>query len=216
MILDGRNRLRACEAAGIKPRFEPLAAGLDAADYVLDKNVQRRHLDTRQRAFAAAKIATLRQGHSRTGNFAGLPTQAEAAKKLNVGERRVRSARVVVDRGVSELQEAVRDGKVSIAAANEVALLPEEQQRDAVANKKVASVARVAKHKRLDAQKKKRKRAARPAPPRYPAYDGATEEQYDVAMLQQAWEAACLAAGASFSPSLVTTTARGLGPRQSP
>jgi hypothetical protein len=129
MILDGRNRLRACEAAGIKPRFEPLAAGLDAADYVLDKNVQRRHLDTRQRAFAAAKIATLRQGHSRTGNFAGLPTQAEAAKKLNVGERSVRSARVVVDRGVSELQEAVRDGKVSIAAANEVALLPEEQRR---------------------------------------------------------------------------------------
>lgn len=42
-ILDGRNRYRACLAAGIEPIFTPFK-GNDPATYVISANVRRRHL----------------------------------------------------------------------------------------------------------------------------------------------------------------------------
>lgn len=53
LLIDGRNRLRACEMAGVDPRCEPLS-GNDAVDYILAVNVARRHLTTGQRAMAMA------------------------------------------------------------------------------------------------------------------------------------------------------------------
>jgi ParB-like chromosome segregation protein Spo0J len=56
MILDGRNRARACKTLGIEPLYTPFK-GDDPLVFVLDKNLHRRHLDDRQRASVAAKIA---------------------------------------------------------------------------------------------------------------------------------------------------------------
>jgi len=42
-VLDGRNRYRACLAAGIRPRFEHLPA-VDPLKYVISANIRRRHL----------------------------------------------------------------------------------------------------------------------------------------------------------------------------
>ena len=66
-ILDGRNRERACEAAGIKPYYEKAHAKTDdeALDLVLSLNEHRRHLTMEQRAFAAEKLATLQHGSNR-------------------------------------------------------------------------------------------------------------------------------------------------------
>ena len=42
-ILDGRCRFRACQMAGIKPRFETFR-GKDPIGFVIDQNLMRRHL----------------------------------------------------------------------------------------------------------------------------------------------------------------------------
>jgi hypothetical protein len=63
MVLDGRNRLLACEEAGVEPRFEvfddseqtPLA-------FVLAKNLYRRHLTEGQRAIKAEEMVTSKHG----------------------------------------------------------------------------------------------------------------------------------------------------------
>lgn len=57
-ILDGRNRYAACNKLGISPKvrnFDPNADG-DALQYVLDKNMFRRHLTPSQLAIIAAEM----------------------------------------------------------------------------------------------------------------------------------------------------------------
>jgi ParB-like chromosome segregation protein Spo0J len=55
-ILDGRNRYRACIAAGVEPFFV-WYGGDDPAGFVWSKNEVRRHLSASQRAIAVAKLA---------------------------------------------------------------------------------------------------------------------------------------------------------------
>src|SRR5262245_48048938 len=61
-ILDGRNRLRACLAASVEPKFTTFRGPGTALQFVISTNLHRRHLTTSQRALIAAKIATLKQG----------------------------------------------------------------------------------------------------------------------------------------------------------
>jgi ParB-like chromosome segregation protein Spo0J len=61
-IIDGRNRARACERAGVRPVYRPLLSVDNPLQFVLDKNLQRRHLNESQRALIATKIANMRQG----------------------------------------------------------------------------------------------------------------------------------------------------------
>jgi N6-adenosine-specific RNA methylase IME4 len=134
VLLDGRNRWRAAEAAGITitgkdvRQFDPEKDG-DPLAWVISKNLQRRHLDESQRAMAAAKIATLRDGQRQVGKFAHVATQAEAATLLNVSERSVKSAAVVRDRGTPELQHAVEAGQIAVHLAARATKLTKPQQR---------------------------------------------------------------------------------------
>jgi hypothetical protein len=128
-VLDGRNRYLAARAAGL--RFEDIPVteftGDDPAAYVVSRNLHRRHLDPSQRAMAAARIETAKQG--RPGKDANLQvSRAEAAALLNVSERTVASAAVVLDHGVPELAAAVDRGAVVVSLAAEIARLPEPEQ----------------------------------------------------------------------------------------
>jgi hypothetical protein len=60
VLIDGRNRLKACELMAIKPRFETLN-GTDAVAFILAQNVARRHLTKGQQAMAVAKACSLNE-----------------------------------------------------------------------------------------------------------------------------------------------------------
>jgi hypothetical protein len=65
MILDGRNRYRACRLKGLPVRYEQFPGTNDEAlDYVISKNVYRRHLSSSQRALAMASYEEYRHGAS--------------------------------------------------------------------------------------------------------------------------------------------------------
>jgi ParB-like chromosome segregation protein Spo0J len=55
MILDGRNRYRACLEGGIEPTFRPYT-GDDPAAYVISANIHRRHLTTEQKRDLIARL----------------------------------------------------------------------------------------------------------------------------------------------------------------
>ena len=54
-IIDGRNRYKACLLAGVEPLFMEVMPP-DPLKYVLSLNLQRRHLDSGQRAFVALNV----------------------------------------------------------------------------------------------------------------------------------------------------------------
>jgi hypothetical protein len=60
-VIDGRNRLKACKLAGVKPDFTTFAASglrpdFDPFDYVLSANLKRRHLTPAQRREVIAAV----------------------------------------------------------------------------------------------------------------------------------------------------------------
>jgi hypothetical protein len=54
VLHDGRNRWRACQAAGVAIRTRPFAGG-DPLAFVLSSNLHRRHLNESRRAMVASK-----------------------------------------------------------------------------------------------------------------------------------------------------------------
>ncbi|HQU46522.1 MAG TPA: hypothetical protein PK867_27190, partial [Pirellulales bacterium] len=55
LVLDGRNRLRACETTGVEPRFVEWDGVGSPLAFVLSRNLHRRHLNEGQRAVIAAR-----------------------------------------------------------------------------------------------------------------------------------------------------------------
>jgi hypothetical protein len=72
VLIDGRNRLRACEIAGREPQFERLN-GHDAAAFIVSANLERRNLTKGQQAMALAMIypEPKRGVHSELRNLTG-------------------------------------------------------------------------------------------------------------------------------------------------
>jgi len=131
-VLDGRNRLGACLKAGVEPTFRTFRGPGKAIQYVISANLRRRHLNTSQRAMAAAQLADLRQGARTDLASNDAISQPEAAARLNVSRKSVQRAAQVHERGTKELVQAVRDGDLTVGAASEAVALPPEAQREVV------------------------------------------------------------------------------------
>jgi len=151
-ILDGRNRYNGCIEAGVEPRYEQSDAKNDAEalELVFSLNQHRRHLSFEQRAFAAARYATIKHGgdrfYSKLSRDNLLPNDdpalghggrsiREAAKKFDVAPVSVSRARNVIEHGGLELEKKVKTKKIGLqAAANEVR--PKRRAKTAVSQKR--------------------------------------------------------------------------------
>lgn len=156
-LLDGRNRIRACDLIGFDPPSVEYE-GSDPVGFVISANLRRRHMDDGQRAMVAARLANLKSGQRAdqaaqicagvdSGSEALPPvvTQTQAADLLGVSRRSVQHARVVIEHGAPELVAAVEQGEASVSAAATVASLPAAEQVAAVAVGEVAAVAQRAR-----------------------------------------------------------------------
>lgn len=115
LLLDGRNRYRACLEAGVEPETVVFAG--DPLAFVVSKNIVRRHLNESQRAMFAAKLAQWKLGdnqYTKQGAQICAPTQPDAAAMLNVSRRSVQSAAAVRREAPPELVEAVERGEATL------------------------------------------------------------------------------------------------------
>lgn len=137
MVLDGRNRYLAGREAGVAiptVNFE----GDDPLAFVLSLNLTRRHLTESQRAMVAAKLARLPQGARTDLAPIEAMSQPEAAERMQVSRTSLQRAVQVQERGAASLVASVETGAVTVAAAAEVAKLPEPLQVEIVEQGPVA------------------------------------------------------------------------------
>lgn len=167
-ILDGRNRLLACERAGVDPRFEQWD-GIDPVAWIVSVNLHRRHLTESQRAMVAARLRLGLPGRGRgrpvadaenspnSDEFAG-DRAGRAADLLNVSRASVASAATVLAQGTPSLVDAVDRGAVRVSTAADIATLPPTEQEEIVARGEVEILR---KAKEIRARKNDRRREER-------------------------------------------------------
>lgn len=152
MLVDGRNRLKACEELGIEPDESELMDETDPVAWVISHNLHRRHLSESQRSMVAAKLANLGIGRppSETGPIGPVSTE-QASTMLNVGNTSTKRAKKVIASGADEVQQAVLQGDISVSAASElVKQVPDKAEQVAILEQGENAVKkRVAKEKRV-------------------------------------------------------------------
>ncbi len=139
-ILDGRNRYKACIAAGVAPKFRTYQ-GDDPLGEISALNDIRRHDSDNERAMVGARMANLKIGanqHQKEGPTGVGPSQpavsVERAVVLSGSTRgMVERAKSVVSKGSAELMEAVDKGVISVSMGSDLSKLPVERQAAVVA-----------------------------------------------------------------------------------
>ena len=169
-ILDGRNRWLACQQLGIAHRevkFDQLKLGTDnPAAFVWSHNAMRRHLTPGQMAFAFEELANLGWGQKASGNGQFSDENApktldEVAEETGVSKATLSKARVVKKKGTPKVAKAVKDGSLTINAAERIAKLPEEEQEEIMADPKPEAAAA---RKEQDRQKRAYSKPVRKGP----------------------------------------------------
>ncbi len=142
-ILDGRNRLKACEIAGVTPTFTEWNNGHDILGWIISQNLHRRHLNDDQRAMIAArlreglkkelqKVRANKAAHTRWKSLPPTPgdkhgdSRVQAAKMLNVSRSKVGQAIKILPN--KDLAEKVASGQTTLKQAKRTIL---QQEREA-------------------------------------------------------------------------------------
>jgi N6-adenosine-specific RNA methylase IME4 len=81
MILDGRNRYRACKEVGVDPKFQKWK-GDSAVSFVVSKNLRRRQLTVAQKAVSAAEALPLYEAEARKRQLATLKKGSSVPEKF--------------------------------------------------------------------------------------------------------------------------------------
>ena len=157
-VLDGRNRLAACDAAKVEPRFvEWLPVGdVTPTEWVIATNLTRRHLNKGQLATLAVEllpvleeearkrqVAALRKGDV-APDVAKLPPREDKSRDqagaiVGVSGRMVSDAKKLKEEE-PELFEEVKAGKTTIEQAKRETKEKKREERRAENAKKVAAV----------------------------------------------------------------------------
>lgn len=125
VLIDGRNRLAACNLAGVVPTFENLN-GHDPVAYILASNISRRHMNAGQRAMA---VVMVRDFHK--------VKIVDAAKSADVAVGRVGQAETI-RKWAPDLAEAVLSGAEPLNSAYD-----EARRRKAAATSTEAQMQRL-------------------------------------------------------------------------
>lgn len=168
LVLDGRNRLKACLSLGVEVYWETFE-GDDPVGFVVSRNLHRRHLNASQRGMVGGRIeevyaaeARKRQEATRVKPGEQVPRQAkaklpapeddaqgprqardDAAKAVNVSPRTVQDAKTVLAHGDAKLIAAVDAGLVPVSVAADVARQLDEEEQARVLQASRASRAAV-------------------------------------------------------------------------
>lgn len=150
-IIDGRNRYRACNRAGVEPRFVQWEGQGTLPEVALSLNLHRRHLNESQRAMVAARTAKWmerealerqRQGRRDLGANCHQGQAGRSGEKagglLNVSRPSVMRAAKVLHHGCAKLIQLVDTGEMAVSAAARLASLGHENQEKALAERLVA------------------------------------------------------------------------------
>jgi len=150
ILLDGHNRLEICEEEGIEYRTATISLpDRTAAEiWILENQAGRRNLNISQKSVLALELVDRYEAQNRKrmatstgGAFPrpvvqcptpgqGKKSRDEAAEKFGIKGRQVGGAKMVRDKGVPELFEAVKRGEVGVQAGERVTRLsPHLQHR---------------------------------------------------------------------------------------
>ena len=116
-LLDGRNRVAACEIAGVEPQTRWYSGG-DPVSFVVSQNLHRRHLTAGQKAAVAAELEPLyaleakkrQQEHGGTAPGKAKATLPAGLREVKARESSERAAKAVgaSGRGVSQFKRIVK------------------------------------------------------------------------------------------------------------
>ena len=130
LVLDGRNRLLACEVAGVEPRVDCVEPTADAVQVIVSTNLARRHQGESQRAMSAARLVTLRGRPEQIASIDAI-SQGSAAGLLHLGRATVQRAVAILHDPL--LAPAVDAGTVAVSDAYAIRHAAEEAKRRALA-----------------------------------------------------------------------------------
>lgn len=135
MVLDGWHRHRACTSLSIDCASIELAADQDPVALVISRNACRRSLNAGQKALAIVQCkswAPRGRPGPKSAPGADFSTTTEMADGVGVSTRTIEQAKEVLATATPEVQAAVRQGKVSLKRAVDVARKPRAEQRKAL------------------------------------------------------------------------------------
>lgn len=135
VLIDGRNRLRACLGAGVEPRFAEYAEALEIPEYIWAKNAQRRHLEPDQRAMAATAFLDYEEAEAEKRRLEALDAQ-----KANAARWHSESADVCTD------EDAQDDDENAVDPVRANSLARDDTDRHAT-RRAIAERAGVSEHK---------------------------------------------------------------------
>lgn len=194
-IIDGRNRMTACQRAEVRPTFTTLLHCPDPVTYVLSANLHRRHLTDDERALCAASLKDHYQkktaaAHAEASKAGGLKagngrsvgvappdaTPIDGAKWTELAASDWKTSPKSIERADAikaqpELHGAVKAKAISLSRAATIAkgakagIIDEEEVKAAVVSKEAATAA-VAK---INEAKPKRPTKTKLAPEEAPA-----------------------------------------------
>ncbi|WP_316188303.1 MULTISPECIES: MT-A70 family methyltransferase [unclassified Bradyrhizobium] len=106
----------------------------DPLDFVLSRNLHRRQMSADERRMVGARLVTLRQGRPEQTSQSANISREQAAKITQADVAGIDRARSVIAHAAPEIVEAASRGKISVAAAAEIAAQPIERQAQIVAS----------------------------------------------------------------------------------